>query len=72
MSDGAGDDVGSGSKVSLVCLLDERGMVVAAQVERCLVSGKKKARLYPRFGKNDIYCSIDQYPVLKLRQHVEP
>jgi hypothetical protein len=29
MSDGAGDEVGSGSKVSLVCLLDERGIVAA-------------------------------------------
>lgn len=27
MSDGAGDEAGSGSKVSLVCLLDVRGMV---------------------------------------------
>lgn len=27
MSEGAGEEVGRGSKVSLVCLLDERGMV---------------------------------------------
>lgn len=63
MSEGAGDDVGSGSKVSLVCLLDERGMVAAAQVKRCLVSKRKEARLFPRFNKDDVYCSIVQYAV---------
>ena len=31
MSEGAGDEVGRGSKVSLVCLLDERGMVAVMQ-----------------------------------------